>query len=51
MMSPVHIEDEPDGRTAVGLGNPLQGALTWALDSAPSGSSWLVGNWDDVHGD
>ncbi|MFL5928629.1 MAG: hypothetical protein ACJ77E_16980 [Gaiellaceae bacterium] len=44
----VHIDDEPDEAPA---GELLHGALSWALDSGPAGSSWLVGNWDDVRCD
>jgi hypothetical protein len=71
MLSPVHIEDEPDGTpvgaacvlavklagprgerwSAIGVGNTVEAALAWARESAPSGTSWLVGGWTDLYGD
>jgi hypothetical protein len=37
--------------SAVGVGETLESALTWARDSAPSGTSWLIGSWVDLYGD
>jgi len=36
---------------AVGIGETVEAALTWARDSAPGGTSWLIGSWVDLYGD
>jgi hypothetical protein len=36
---------------AIGIGSSHAEALTWALESAPAGTSWLVGSWRDTYGD
>jgi hypothetical protein len=37
--------------TAIGVGDTLDGALQWALESAPVGVAWLVSGWADLYGD
>jgi hypothetical protein len=37
--------------SAVGVGETVKDALAWARDSAPSGTSWLIGSWVDLYGD
>lgn len=36
---------------AVGLGETVDAALTWARKSAPAGTWWLVSDWSDLFGD
>jgi hypothetical protein len=36
---------------AVGLGETVTDALTWARESAPEGTWWLVSGWADLFGD
>jgi hypothetical protein len=36
---------------AVGLGETVSEALTWARKSAPAGTWWLVSDWSDLFGD
>ena len=36
---------------AVGVGGTVDEALQWALESAPDGTPWLVGGWNDLYGD
>jgi hypothetical protein len=36
---------------ATGIGSSHAEALTWALESAPAGPSWLVCSWSDTYGD
>jgi hypothetical protein len=36
---------------AVGLGETDTDALTWARESAPEGTWWLVSGWADLFGD
>ena len=36
---------------ATGIGSSHEEALTWALESAPTGTSWLVCAWSDTYGD
>ncbi len=36
---------------AIGIGSSHEEALTWALESAPAGASWLVCSWTDTYGD
>jgi hypothetical protein len=36
---------------AVGIGSSQAEALTWALESAPAGPSWLVCSWSATYGD
>jgi hypothetical protein len=35
----------------VGLGETVTAALTWARESAPEGTWWLVSDWADLFGD
>jgi len=35
---------------AIGVGHSQEEALTWALESAPAGVSWLVCSWSDTYG-
>jgi hypothetical protein len=35
---------------AIGIGHSQEEALTWALESAPAGVSWLVCSWSDTYG-
>jgi hypothetical protein len=37
--------------SAIGIGSSQSEALTWALESAPAGVSWLVCSWSDTYGD
>jgi hypothetical protein len=36
---------------AIGIGSTHADALTWALESAPAGVSWLVCSWSETYGD
>lgn len=36
---------------AVGLGETVGDALTWAREGAPTGTWWLVSDWSDLFGD
>jgi hypothetical protein len=36
---------------ALGIGASQEEALTWALESAPAGASWLVCSWASTYGD
>jgi hypothetical protein len=36
---------------SVGIGLSREEALTWALESAPAGISWLVCSWSDLYAD
>ena len=36
---------------SVGLGETVADALTWARESAPAGTRWLVSGWSDLFGD
>lgn len=37
--------------SAIGVGDTVETALAWARDSAPGGTSWLIGGWVDLYGD
>jgi hypothetical protein len=37
--------------SSIGVGATVEDALAWARDSAPSGTSWLIGSWADVYGE
>jgi len=43
----------PEGRTwwAVGVGDTLAEALSFACDSCPTGTSWEPTRWNDLYGD
>jgi hypothetical protein len=36
---------------AIGLGETVDDALTWARQSAPTETRWLVADWSDLFGD
>jgi hypothetical protein len=36
---------------AIGVGESLDEALQWAIESAPAGVAWLVSGWRDLYGD
>jgi hypothetical protein len=43
----------PEGRTwwAVGVGDTLTKALSFARDSCPTGTTWKPTSWNDLYGD
>jgi hypothetical protein len=42
----------PDGRTweAIGGGDTLADAITFAQDSCPTGTTWQPSHWNDLYG-
>jgi hypothetical protein len=36
---------------AIGMGESVDDALTWARESAPAGHRWLVADWSDLFRD
>ena len=45
------VSADGDRWHAVGLGETIGDALTWARKSAPADTWWLVGDWSHLFGD
>ncbi len=51
VLSVTLVNGDGDRWHAIGLGETVSEALTWARKSAPAGAWWLVREWSDLFGD
>jgi hypothetical protein len=48
VLSVTLVGSNGERRPAVGLGETVDAALTWARKSAPAGTWWIVSDWTEL---